>query len=44
LDDIVKDDEAIDLGELMTLSSISIASGRQRIGDIVVEAVEKGYM
>jgi len=44
LNDIVKNDEIIDIGDLMTLPSISVASGRQRVADIVIHAVEKGYM
>jgi hypothetical protein len=44
LNNIVENDEVIDMGDLMTLPNISIASGRQRVADIVIEAVEKGYM
>lgn len=41
---ITKNDEAVDIAELITLSSISLQSGRQRVADVVVDAVEKGYI
>ncbi|KAL0122174.1 hypothetical protein PUN28_007132 [Cardiocondyla obscurior] len=44
LDNAVTGDEAVDCGDAMHFSYIATASGRQRIADVIVEAVEKGYI
>lgn len=39
-------DETIDVGDIASsmLSHIATASGRQRLADVIVHAVEKGYL
>lgn len=47
IDTIIKSDEAVDIGDVissMFSSYIATASGRQRLADVIVHAVEKGYI
>ncbi|XP_071556663.1 uncharacterized protein [Temnothorax nylanderi] len=44
IDTVVKGDEAIDIGDAVDLPCNETASGRQRLADVIVHAVEKGYM
>ncbi|XP_071634634.1 uncharacterized protein [Temnothorax longispinosus] len=44
LDAIIKGDEAVNIADVWTLSNIETSSGRQRLADIIVHAVENGYL
>lgn len=44
IDTAVESDEAINIGDAVSLSHIETASGRQRLADVIVDAVEKGYI
>lgn len=44
LDAIIKTDEAMDVSDVMTVSNIKTSTGRQRLADIIVHAVENGYI
>lgn len=44
IDTVVEGDEAIDIGEVASVSCIATASGRQRLADVIVHAVERGYI
>ncbi|XP_050458493.1 uncharacterized protein LOC126855135 isoform X1 [Cataglyphis hispanica] len=44
LDAIIKNDEAVDISDVWTLSNIKTSTGRQRLTDIIVHAVENGYI
>lgn len=44
IDTAVKSEEAVDIGDAVDLSYIATASGRQRLADVIVHAVEKGYI
>ncbi|CAK9829094.1 hypothetical protein ANTRET_LOCUS6498 [Anthophora retusa] len=41
--DLIKDNEAIDITDVWTLSNIKIQSGRVRLTNIIEHAVEKGF-
>lgn len=44
LDAIVKGDEAVNIADVWTLSNIATSSGRRRLADVIVHAVENGYL
>lgn len=44
LDVIIKGDEAMDVADVMTVSNITTSSGRRRLADVIVHAVENGYI
>jgi len=44
LDALVKGNEAVNIADVWTLSNIETSSGRQRLADIIVHAVENGYL
>lgn len=44
LDAIIKNDEAVDISDVWKLSNIKTSSGRQRLADVIVHAVENGYI
>ncbi|XP_012229629.1 uncharacterized protein [Linepithema humile] len=44
LDAIVKGDEAVNIADVWTLSNITTSSGRRRLADVIVHAVENGYL
>ncbi|XP_011165800.2 uncharacterized protein LOC105200105 [Solenopsis invicta] len=44
LENIVEGDEAINMSDVVTIPCIETTSGRQRIADVIVHAVEKGYI
>ncbi|XP_011864138.1 PREDICTED: uncharacterized protein LOC105560023 [Vollenhovia emeryi] len=44
LDAIIKGDEAVNIADVWTLSNIETSSGRQRLADVIVHAVENGYL
>ncbi|XP_018403101.1 PREDICTED: uncharacterized protein LOC108780029 [Cyphomyrmex costatus] len=43
IDTAVKSDEAIDVGDAISFSDLT-TNGRQRLADVIVHAVEKGYI
>lgn len=43
IDTAVESDEEIDIGDAMSFSYFT-TSGRQRLADVIVHAVEKGYI
>jgi len=44
IDTAVQDDEPIDIGDAVSFSNITTASKRQRLADVIVHAVEKGFI
>jgi len=44
IDTAVESDEAIDIGDAVSFPYITTASKRQRIADVIVHAVEKGFI
>lgn len=42
--DAIKGDEEVDVSEIFAVSNIQTASGRQRLADVIVHAVEKGFL
>lgn len=44
LDVLIKGNEAVDIADVFTLSNIETSSGRQRLADVIVHAVENGYL
>ncbi|XP_017885864.1 uncharacterized protein LOC108628456 [Ceratina calcarata] len=42
--DLIKDDNAVDIADVWTLSNIKSQSGRLRSANIIVHAVEKGFL
>jgi len=44
LDAIVKGDEAVNIADVWTVSNIKTSSGRRRLADAIVHAVENGYL
>lgn len=44
IDTAIQDNEAIDIGEIVSLPYIATTSGRQRLADVIVHAFDKGYM
>jgi len=44
LDALIKGNEAVNIADVWTLSKIETSSGRQRLADIIVHAVENGYL
>ncbi|XP_003706592.3 uncharacterized protein LOC100875535 [Megachile rotundata] len=42
--DIIKDDTVVDIADVWTLSNIKSKSGRVRLANIIVHAVEKGFL
>ncbi|XP_011165794.1 uncharacterized protein LOC105200103 [Solenopsis invicta] len=44
LDAIIKGNEAVNIADVWTLSKIESSSGRQRLADVIVHAVENGYL
>ncbi|EFN66534.1 hypothetical protein EAG_11028 [Camponotus floridanus] len=44
LDDIIKNDEAVNVSDVMTVSNIKTSIGRQRLADVIVHGVEHGYL
>lgn len=44
LDDIIKNDEAMNISDVWNLSNIKTSIGRQRLADAIVHAVERGYL
>lgn len=44
LDAIIKGNEAVNIADVWTLSNIETSSGRQRLADVIVHAVENEYL
>ncbi|XP_011699915.1 PREDICTED: uncharacterized protein LOC105457133 [Wasmannia auropunctata] len=44
LDVIIKSNEAVNIDDVWTLSNIETSSGRRRLADVIVHAVENGYL
>jgi len=44
IDTAVEGDEAIDIGDVVSFSYFTTASERQRLADVIVHAVEKGFI
>ncbi|KAL6263306.1 hypothetical protein P5V15_006104 [Pogonomyrmex californicus] len=44
IETVVEDNNAVDCGDLVSFSTIKTANDRQRISDVIVHAVEKGYI
>jgi len=44
IDTAVQGDEAIDIGDVASFSCFTTASERQRLADVIVHAVEKGFI
>lgn len=44
IDTAIQGNEAVDIGEVVSLSHIATTSGRQRLADVIVHAFEKGYI
>ncbi|XP_050458495.1 uncharacterized protein LOC126855136 [Cataglyphis hispanica] len=44
IDTAIQDNEAIDIGEIVSLPYIATTSGRQRLADVIVHAFDKGYI
>ncbi|KAM0736764.1 hypothetical protein ACS0PU_006413 [Formica fusca] len=44
IDTAVQDNEAVDIGEIVSLPNIATTSGRQRLADVIVHAFEKEYI
>lgn len=44
IDTAIQGNEAVDLGEIISLPYIATTSGRQRLADVIVHAFEKGYI
>lgn len=44
LDAIITGDEAVNIADVWTLSNIETSSGRRRLADVIVHAVENGYL
>lgn len=44
IDTAVMGDEAIDIGDAVDLLCIATASEKRRLADVVVDAVERGYI
>jgi len=44
LDAIIKGNEAVNIADVWALSNIETSSGRQRLANVIVHAVEKGYL
>ncbi|XP_034176256.1 uncharacterized protein LOC117602401 [Osmia lignaria lignaria] len=42
--DAIKDDTAVDIADIWTLSNIKSKSGRLRLADVIVHAVQKGFL
>lgn len=42
--DVIKDDTAVDIADIWTLSNIKTKSGRLRLANIIVHAVQKGFI
>ncbi|XP_020296148.1 uncharacterized protein LOC109861064 isoform X2 [Pseudomyrmex gracilis] len=42
--DLIKGEEAINIADVWAVDNIKTSSGRQRLADIIVHAVENGYM
>lgn len=44
IDTAIQDNEAVDIGEIVSLPIIATTSGRQRLADVIVHAFEKEYI
>lgn len=44
LDALIKGDKAVDIADVWSLDNIATSSGRQRLADILVHAVEHEYL
>lgn len=44
LDALIKDDKAVNIADIWLLDDIATSSGRQRLADILVHAIEHGYL
>jgi len=44
LDAIIKGNEAVNIADVWTLYNIKTSSGRQRLADVIIHAVENGYL
>jgi len=44
LDAVIKGNETVNITDVWTLSNIETSSGRQRLANVIVHAVENGYM
>lgn len=44
LDSMFKTNEAVDITEVIEFFNIETASGRQRLADVIVHAVDNGFM
>lgn len=44
LDVLIKGNEAVNIADVFTVSNIGTSSGRQRLADVIVHAVENGYL